>query len=159
MTLPGVSTILGYTIATEIGRIERFATARCLVRYSLLAPKADDSGEEREGKPIGRRIGHAGRTTLQWAWIEAAHGAIRKDKTLLDIFNRRTSNGKQDRGRGYIVVANRLCRIAYSMWKKEVDYQEVPPPRPGSRMHKELISSGNGPALSRIGHTLQAIEA
>ena len=159
MTLPGVSTILGYTIATEIGRIERFATARCLLRYSLLAPKADDSGEEREGKPIGRRIGHAGRTTLQWAWIEAAHGAIRKDKTLLDIFNRRTSNGKQDRGRGYIVVANRLCRIAYSMWKKEVDYQEVPPPRPGSRMHKELISSGNGPALSRIGHTLQAIEA
>jgi len=159
MTLPGVSTILGYTIATEIGRIERFPTPRCLLRYSLLAPKADDTGEEREGKPIGRRIGHAGRTTLQWAWIEAAHGAIRSDKTLLDIFNRRTNHGKQDRGRGYIAVANRMCRIAYAMWKKEVDYQEVAPPRPGSRRHKELISSGNGPALPRIGHTPEAIQA
>lgn len=158
MTLPGVSTILAYTIVAEIGRIERFSDARSLLRYSLLAPEADDSGEERMGKPIGRRIGHAGRTTLQWAWIEAAHGAVRRDKTLRAIFDRRTDNGRQDRGRGYIKVANRLCRIGYAMWKNQSDYQEEPPPRPGSQKSSERVSSGNGPALGPYGHRPELLE-
>jgi transposase len=153
MTIPGISTVLAYTIVAEIGRIERFGKSRCLLRYSLLAPEADDSGEEREGKPIGRRIGHAGRKTLQWAWIEAAHGAARKDKLFRAIFDRRTDNGKQDRGRGYITVANHLCRVGYAMWKNETNYQEVSPARPGSvKKRVELISSGNGPALTPYGH-------
>ncbi|MGD0464033.1 MAG: IS110 family transposase [Tepidisphaeraceae bacterium] len=158
-TLPGVSTVLGYTLLAEIGRIERFASCRSLLQYSLLAPQANDSGEERDGKPIGRRIGHAGRTTLQWAFIQAAHSAVRKDKFFRDLFNRRTHGGKQDRGRGYITVANRMCRIAYALWKRQQDYQEVPPPRPGSHRHQELISSGSGPALARIGHELEAVQA
>ena len=157
ITLPGVSTVLAYTLVAEIGRIERFASSRCLLQYSLLAPQANDSGEERDGKPIGRHIGHAGRTTLQWAFIQAAHSAVRRDAFLRELFNRRTNGGKQDRGRGYITVANRMCRIAYAMWKNQQDYQEVPPPRPGSKKYQELLSSGNGPALARIGHESQAI--
>jgi transposase len=160
ITLPGVSTILAYTIAAEIGRIDRFPVSRCLLRYSLLGPCADDSGEERSGKPIGRRLGHAGRKTLQWAWIEAAHGAVRKDKGLRENFNRRTDNGRKDRGRGYIKVANRMCRIAYSMMKKGADYQEDSPPRPGSRRSKEASSRPGTGQLSRdIGHKPEAIEA
>jgi transposase len=169
MTIPGISTVLAYTIVAEMGRIERFPKSRCLLRYSLLAPEADDSGEEREGKPIGRRIGHAGRATLQWAWIEAAHGAVRKDKMFRAIFDRRTHNGKEDRGRGYIVVAHHVCRTGYAMWKNQTDYQEVPPARPGSAKRAgrkrtaikkaELLSSGNGPALTPYGHRPALIEA
>jgi transposase len=157
ITLPGVSTVLAYTLVAEIGRIERFASSRCLLQYSLLAPQANDSGEERDGKPIGRHIGHTGRTTLQWAFIQAAHSAVRRDAFLRELFNRRTNGGKQDRGRGYITVANRMCRIVHGMWKNQQDYQEVPPPRPGSKKYQELLSSGNGPALARIGHESQAI--
>ena len=160
MTLPGVSTVLAYSILAEIGQIERFANSRCLLRYSLLAPQADDSGEERAGKPIGRYIGHAGRATLQWAWIEAAHGAVRKSAAMRKIYNRRTDNGKQDRGRSYITVANHLCRIGYALWKKGTVYQEVPPARPGSaRAKQELDSSGNGPALRPYGCTPELIRA
>jgi transposase len=144
MTLPGVSTVLAYTILAEIGRIERFAKAKCLLRYSLLAPQADDSGEQRPGKPIGRHLGHDGRTTLQWAWIEAAHGAVRKDARLRGIFNRRTDNGKEDRNRGYITVANQMCRIGHAMWKKKTDYQEVAPSRPGSKQKMSLSRPGTG---------------
>ena len=136
-TLPGVSTVLAYTIAAEVGRIERFAKARCLLRYSLLAPLADDSGEERPGKPIGRRLGHDGRTTLQWAWIEAARAAVRRDAHLRGIFDRRTDGGRRDRNRGYIAVANRMCRIGYAMWRNKTDYQEVAPARPGSKQPKQ----------------------
>jgi len=133
MTLPGVSTVLAYTLLAEIGDIGRFPKSRSLVRYSLLAPEADDSGEDRPGKPIGRKLGHAGRHTLQWAWIEAAHGAVRKDVRLREVYNRRTENGKKDRNRGYITVANVLCKIAFSTLSKGTNYQEVPPERPGSK--------------------------
>jgi transposase len=144
MTLPGISTVLAYTILAEIGRIERFPKPQCLTRYSLLAPRADDSGDDRPGKPIGRHLGHDGRATLQWAWIEAAHGAVRKDARLRGIFNHRTKNGKEDRNRGYIKVANQMCRIGHAMWRNKIDYQEVLPSRPGSKQKMSLSRPGTG---------------
>jgi transposase len=144
-SLPGVSVVLAYTLTAEIGHIERFRDARHLISYSLLAPRADDSGEDRDGKPIGRRIGHAGRQTLQWAFIEAAHGAVIKDARFRAIFNRRTDNGKIDRQRGYITVANALCRTACAMLSNRTDYQEIPPCRPGSGSKKaDLSRPGTG---------------
>ncbi len=81
----------------------------------------------------GRHVGHVGRRTLKWAWIEAAHGAVRKGGRFREIFDRRTDGGKRDRNRGYIAVAHELCRIAYVLWKKEVDYNPARPARPGSQ--------------------------
>ncbi len=132
MSLPGISWVLAYSIVAEIGRIERFRSGRNLATYSLLVPKADDTGDESDTTPLGRRIGHAGRLTLKWAWIEAAHGAVRRGGRFKAIFDRRSDNGKRDRGRAYIAVAHELCRIAYVLWKKEVNYTDCPPPRPGS---------------------------
>lgn len=131
-SLPGVSIILAYTIAAEIGQIERFKSGRQLSRYSLLAPMADDSGEQREGPPIGRHVGKAGRQTLKWAWVQAARSAVRKSPRMKAIFDDYTDDGKYNRGRGYIKVAHQMCLIAHAMWKKQCDYQETPPPRPGS---------------------------
>jgi hypothetical protein len=134
MTLPGVSAILGYTILAEVGEIKRFASGRSLSRYSLLAPMAEDSGEETPGEtPLGRHVGKVGRLTLKWAWIEAARGAVRKSQRMRMVFDRYTHNGKYSRGRGYIVVAHQLCLIGYGMWTKERDYQEIAPQRPGSK--------------------------
>lgn len=144
-TLPGISTILAYTIFAEIGQIERFRSGRQLARYSLLAPVSDDSGEERDGKPIGRHVGKAGRRSLKWAWIEAARRAVRSKKSsrMKDAFDRYTDKGKHDRGRGYIAAAHQMCLIAHAMLKKQTDYQEVPPPRPGSqedRRQKQILA-------------------
>ena len=133
MTLPGVSWVLAYTILAEVGRIDRFRNKRALARYSCLAPLADDSGEDDGSAPIGRHVGHAGRRTLKWAWIEAAHGAVRHGGKFKAIFDRRTDRGKRDRNRGYIAVADDLCKLAYVLWTKEVDYTDDPPPRPGSQ--------------------------
>ena len=130
-TLPGIDYILGYTILAEVGRIERFRSARHLASYSLLAPRAYDSGDDDGEAPKGRHVGHAGRRTLKWAWIEAAHGAVRRGGRFREIFDRRTDGGKRDRNRGYITVGHELCRIVYAMWNREVDYTETPPPRPG----------------------------
>ena len=133
-TLPGVKWILGYTLLAEIGRIERFASARHLASYSLLAPRANDTGQKDEDRPPhGRHVGHQGRRTLKWAYIEAAHGAVYKSSALRSWFDKYTHGGRQNRNRGYIGVARRLCQRSYVVWKQEVDYQEEVPPRPGSR--------------------------
>lgn len=135
-TIPGIDYILAYTILAEVGRIERFRSAKHLGSYSLLAPRAYDSGDDDGEAPKGRHVGHAGRRTLKWAWIEAAHGAVRKGGRFREIFDRRTNGEKRDRNRGYIAVGHELCRTAYAMWAKEVDYSETPPPRPGRRKRR-----------------------
>jgi transposase len=137
-TLPGIGMILAHTILGEVGDMRRFRSAKHLASYSLLAPRAYDSGKEKEtdDAPKGRHVGHVGRRTLKWAWIEAAHGAVRSGGRLREIFNRYTDGGKRNRNRGYIVVGHELCRIAYSMSNKERDYQDAPPARPGSAVKR-----------------------
>ena len=132
-TIPGIAWILSYTILAEIGRIERFPDAKRLASYSLLAPVANDSGDEDDEPPLGRHVGHFGRRTLKWAFIEAAHGAVRSGGRFRAMYDRRTNGGKRDKNRGYIAVAHALCRVAYVCWKKQVDYTAEPPPRAGRR--------------------------
>ena len=71
MTIPGIAELLGLTIASEIGDISRFPTAKQLVGYSGLTPTIKQSGQSsRTG-----RISKAGPDTLRWAAVEAAqHG-------------------------------------------------------------------------------------
>jgi transposase len=73
MTIPGVAEILGLTLASEIGEISRFPSARQLVGYSGLTPTIKQSGtSNRTG-----RISKAGPDTLRWAAVEAAQQAWR----------------------------------------------------------------------------------
>jgi transposase len=151
MTLPGVSWILAYTILAEIGRIERFRNRRALGRYCCLVPLADDSGEDDGSAPIGRHIGHAGRRTLKWAWIAASRGAVRKSERFRAMFDRRTNGGKRDRNRGYIMVAHELCELSYILWKREQNYMEKAPARPGDKTNQENQQAMNGVNDSRSG--------
>lgn len=130
-SLPGISWILGYVIFAEIGKIERFAGAKHLCSYSLLVPRAHETGDPGDDTPKGRHVGHVGRRTLKWAFIEGAHGAVRKGGRFRAIFDKRTGGGKRDKNRGYIAVAHELCRVAYVIWSKQVMYSETPPARPG----------------------------
>jgi hypothetical protein len=111
----------------------RFANGDHLASYSLLVPLADDSGDEDGSVPLGRHVGHAGRRTLKWAFIEAAHGAARKSPFFREVFDRRTQGGKRDKNRGYIAVARKLCCVGAACVRNETDYSQTPPVRPGSR--------------------------
>ena len=136
-SLPGVGWVLACTIRAEIGDIGRFKHAKGLCSYSLLAPLAQDSGEEDGDTPQGRHVGHAGRRTLKWAFIEAAHGAVRKSGFFRSIFDRVTDGGKRDRNRGYITAARHLCRIGHACVRKNRRYSEDRPARPGGVQRKD----------------------
>jgi transposase len=73
MTIHGVAELLGLTLATEIGDIARFPTARKLVGYSCLTPRIKQSAQSAR---IGR-ISKAGPDTRRWAAVEAAQHALR----------------------------------------------------------------------------------
>ena len=73
VTIAGVGDLLGLTIASEIGDISRFASARKLIGYSGLTPRVYQSGQKtRTGK-----LSKSGSTMLRWAAIEAAQQAWR----------------------------------------------------------------------------------
>jgi transposase len=72
-TVPGISWVLGYTIAAEIGDIARFASARQLVGYAGLCPFVMQSGNRDRRGPLTKH----GPRYLRWALIEAATHACR----------------------------------------------------------------------------------
>ena len=115
-----------------VGRIERFRHHRALASYSLLAPRADETGEPRPSQaPIGRHLGSRGNRVLKWAFIEAAHGAVKKGGRWRAMWDRATDGGTKNKNRGYIKVARELVKMVYLVWSRGADYQEDPPPRPG----------------------------
>ena len=133
--IPGFGRILSHVLKAEIGQIERFGgNHNRLACYSLLGPRANDTGEaDPTRSPLGRHLGHRGNRTLKWAFIEAAHGAVRRGGRFRAMFDRVTKGGTKDRNRGYIRVARELVKVVTAIWKNGTTYQETPPARPGSQ--------------------------
>lgn len=156
-TIDGIGLILAHVLAAEIGRIERFRNQKALASYSLLAPRSNDTGQDDPWhSPLGRHLGVRGNRTLKWAFIEAAHGAVRSGGKWRAIFDRVTNGGKKDRNRGYIKVARELVKVMYAVWAKGVDYQTVPPVRPGRNKNKKKSRSETGQLLHPMVHASTA---
>ena len=156
-TIQGIGLVLAHVLAAEIGRIERFSNHKALASYSLLAPRAKDTGEaDSAGAPLGRHLGTRGNRTLKWAFIEAAHGAVRSGGRWRAMFDRVTDGGRKDRNRGYIKVARELVKVVYVVWAKGIDYDAVPPVRPGSQKNRKPSRSGTGQLCHPMVHALTA---
>jgi transposase len=113
ITCPGIAWVLGYTIAAELGEIDRFRTPAKLVSYTGLCPRVRQSGEvDRRG-----RLSKQGPPYLRWALIEAAHNAIRYDAGYRELSQRtRARLGKQRGGKvAAIVVARKLSEAIWWM--------------------------------------------
>jgi transposase len=72
-TFPGIGWVLAFTIASEIGDIQRFPSPRKLVGYTGLRPTVEQSGERHRRGPLRKN----GPNYLRWALVEAAHTAVR----------------------------------------------------------------------------------
>jgi len=145
-SIPGFGRILAHVLKSEIGQIERFGGKHNrLASYSLLGPRAMDTGEEDPSRaPRGRHLGHRGNRTLKWTFIEAAHGAVRRGGRFRAMFDRATKGGTKDRNRGYIRVARELVKVVTAVWKNGTTYQDPPPARPGSGASMKASMSGDG---------------
>jgi transposase len=66
--VPGISWVLAYTIAAELGEIRRFPSPRKLAGSSGLCPRVYQSGERDLRGPFAKQ----GPRYLRWALVEAA---------------------------------------------------------------------------------------
>jgi transposase len=108
MTIPGVAELLGLTLASEIGDIARFPSARQLVGYSGLTPTIKQSGQSsRTG-----RISKAGPDTLRWAAVEAAQQAWRPTNP----WNRLYTDTKNRHGKANPAKAAVARKILIASW-------------------------------------------
>jgi len=111
-TIPGIDWVLGYTIAAEIGDIERFASAKKLCGYSGLCPRVDQSGERDRRGPLTKH----GPRYLRWALIEATTHAARHPAYAAVHQRTKTRLGRQRGPKvARIEVARRLAEAIWHM--------------------------------------------
>jgi transposase len=73
LTVPGIGSVLAFTIAAEIGDISRFPSATKLTGYTGLCPRVVQSGEKDRRGPLTKQ----GPRYLRWALMEATMHALR----------------------------------------------------------------------------------
>ena len=119
--------MLGYTIASEIGDISRFATARKLVGYTGLCPRVYQSGERDRRGPLAKN----GPRYLRWALIEASTHASRH-LCYRDRYERTTKRlGKQRGSRvARVEVARSLAEAIWHMLTKQRPFAPAGPRAP-----------------------------
>jgi transposase len=110
LTVPGIGWVLAFTIASEIGDITRFASAKKLVGYTGLCPRVRQSGENDRRGPLSKQ----GPRYLRWAMLEATMHASRHP-----VYRERYQRNKQRLGkqRGARVAQVDLARkLTEAIW-------------------------------------------
>ncbi len=111
-TVPGIAWVLGYTIAAEIGDIERFPTPTKLAGYTGLCPKVRQSGGMDRRGPLAKN----GPKYLRWALLEAATSACRHPVYKERYQRTKTRLGRQRGAKvAQIDIARRLTEAIWHM--------------------------------------------
>ncbi len=125
MTAPGIAWVLGYTIAAELGDIERFASPKKLTGYTGLCPFVRQSGRRDDRGPLAKN----GPKYLRWALIEAATHAARHP-----AYRERYERTKRRLGRqrgskvARVEVARELATAIWHMLRKNEPFAPGRPP-------------------------------
>jgi transposase len=128
-TLPGIGHILGALIWSEIGDLQRFASADALVNYTGLATSLYESGEATYRGSITRQ----GPVWLRWALVAAANVAVRGRNPFAKRY--RVLRGHKVALVAKVAVARSMARCLYGVLKHGHDYQAE---RWGRRLGTEL---------------------
>jgi transposase len=116
LSVPGVAWVLGYTIASEIGDINRFASPSKLCGYSGLCPRVYQSGERDHRGPLAKN----GPKYLRWALIEAATHAARHP-AYRERYERTSRRLGRQRGKkvARVDIARKLAEAIWHMLTRE----------------------------------------
>jgi len=115
-TVPGIGEILALTIMLETGDIRRFFSVGNFASYC----RCVGSQKISNGKKKGQGNTKNGNKYLAWAFVEAAHFAIRFNSKIKSFYQRKKAKTK-------IVVAikavaHKLCRACYYIMRDRVAF-------------------------------------
>jgi transposase len=121
LSAPGIGWVLAFTIAAEIGEIERFKSPSKLTGYTGLCPRVAQSGESDRRGPLSKH----GPTYLRWALIEATMHALKHPAYSARYQRNKRRLGKQ---RGAKVAQIDIARrLAHAIWHMLTRGQEFAP--------------------------------
>lgn len=120
-TIPGIGSVIGATIISEIGDINRFDKPSQLVAYAGIDATVSQSGEF-EG--IHNVMSKRGSPYLRKALYQAAFVAANKDPVLKAFYQKKREEGKHHKT-CIGAVARKMCNIIYAVLKNNKPY-EVP---------------------------------
>jgi transposase len=110
ISAPGIGWVLAFTIAAEIGEIERFSSPQKLTSYTGLCPRVNQSGESDRRGPLTKH----GPRYLRWALIEATMHALKHAAYAARYQRNKRRLGKQ---RGAKVAQTDIARrLAHAIW-------------------------------------------
>ena len=115
-SVPGIGEILALTIMLETGDIRRFCSVGNFASYC----RCVGSQKISNGKKKGQGNTKNGNKYLSWAFVEAAHFAIRYNSKIKSFYQRKKAKTK-------IVVAikavaHKLCRACYYIMRDRVGF-------------------------------------
>ena len=114
--MPGISWVLAYTIAAELGDINRFPSPRKLAGYSGLCPRVNQSGERDLRGPLAKQ----GPRYLRWALVEAATHACTHPTSRERYQQTKARIGKQRGAKvAQVDLARRLAEAIWHMLTRE----------------------------------------
>jgi len=127
MSAPGIGWVLAYTIAAEIGEIERFSGPKKLTGYTGLCPRVYQSGERDRRGPLAKN----GPTYLRWALIEAAVHAARHPAYATHYEATKQRLGRQRGAKvARVEVARKLAEAIWYMLTREQTFAPQGPTPP-----------------------------
>jgi transposase len=118
-TIPGVGKVLALVLLYEIHDIARFDSEGQFLSYARLVRCAHESAGKQLGSG-GRKIGNA---HLRWAFAEAACLFLRQSERAKKWQEKQLK--KRDEGRVLAILAARLARAVYHLWRKEEAFDET----------------------------------
>ena len=121
MSAPGIGWVLAFTIAAEIGQIERFASPEKLAGYTGLCPRVNQSGDKDRRGPLTKH----GPTYLRWALLEATMHALKHPAYAQRYQRNKRRLGKQ---RGAKVAQVDIARrLTHAIWHMLTRNQQFAP--------------------------------
>ena len=117
MTVAGVGKVLAPMICLETGEIGRFASAGNYVSYCRAVGSQRLSNSKSKGK--GNRKN--GNPYLAWAYIEAAHFAIRYHQPVRRFYERKQA--RTHRVVALKAVSHKLARASYYVMRDQVPFE------------------------------------
>jgi transposase len=110
LSAPGVGWVLAFTIAAEIGEIERFSSPEKLTGYTGLCPRVNQSGDADRRGPLTKH----GPTYLRWALLEATMHAL-KHPAYSERYQRNKRRLGKQRG-AKVAQIDIARRLAHAIW-------------------------------------------
>lgn len=118
-SIPGIGKLLGLTLVSEIGNIERFPSSKHLRSYSGLSPSTYSSG----GKTTHGGITKQGSKLIRYSLSEAINHTIKKNKHLKEFYEVKTK--EKGKSKAKVACMAKLLNYVYIMLKHNISYDQL----------------------------------